>query len=228
MSRRVILASGSYQRQRLLAMLGVEHELQPSQFDEYAVKPHDFTETSEYVSTIAAGKVLEVASRLHGQLQPDDIIIGGDLLAFAGGRPLGKPQSLTQAREYLQLLMNTWHHEVSAVAIWSEAKGLAREVEDADVLLPHLPEEKIDDYFALANPLEKAGGFSLAVFAKILIQLDRSPEKEMIVRGSVTGVLGFPVVRVARLLANYGLVIPVSANQLETRLTRDILAGKPL
>jgi septum formation protein len=225
---RVILASASYQRQRLLAMLGVEYQVEPSHFDEYAVKPVDFTETGEYVSAIAAGKVLEVATRLGPSLQPEDIIIGGDLLAFAGGRPLGKPRSLDQAREYLQLLMNAWHHEVCAVAIWSAGRGLEREVEDVDVLLPELPPFRVTDYLAESNPLEKAGGFSLAAFAKILKQEGKSAEKEITVRGAVTGVLGFPVLRVARLLSRYGLETPAPAPELENRLTRDILSGKPL
>lgn len=228
MKNRVILASGSYQRQRLLAMLGVEHQVEASRFDEYAVKPQDFVETREYVSAIAAGKVLEVAARLGPTLAPEDIIIGGDLLAFAGGQPLGKPRSFAQAEEYLRILMNTWHHEVCAVAIWSAERGLERSVEDVDVMLPALPDNRIKDYLAESNPLEKAAGFSLAAFAKILVSLGRSPQQEITLRGAVTGVLGFPVIRAAGLLARYGYKTPVPAQDLEDRLTRDILSGKPL
>lgn len=228
MKPRVTLASGSYQRQRLLSMLGIEHIVTPSQFDEYAVKPTDFIQTTEYVSAIAAGKVLEVASRLQATLRPEDIVIGGDLLAFAGGRPLGKPRSLSEAQEFMSRLVGNWHHEVCAVAIWSESRSLDREVEDADVFLPPLPEGGLKAYLAEANPLEKAGGFSLAAYAKLLKAAGRLPEKEIIIRGSVTGVLGFPVLKAAALLSAYGLPTPVPAQQLENRLADDILAGKPL
>lgn len=209
-------------------MLGVEFETLISGFEEHAVRQADFTDLGEYVSAIAAGKVLEAASHVP-EVEPQDIVIGGDLLCFApGGRELGKPQSFQQAREYIDTLSGTWHHEVSAVCIWSEQQNLERAVDHIDVLLPPLTDPEKEEYLQIANPLNKAGGFNLASYAKILLKRGENPEETLVIRGSVTGVLGFPVELVGQLLRQYGTTPPVSASQLEARLRHDILSGKPL
>ncbi len=222
----IILASGSYQRQRLLAMLGIEFVSTPSDFDEYAVKLADFANHTEYVTAIAAGKVLAVA----GQHQRDDsVVIGGDLVCFTADRqPLGKPRSYDQARIYLDLLGDTHHQEVSAVGIWSAAQGWQGRAELIEVDLPLLAAAEKEVYLAEADPLNKAGGFSLSAYAKAIRRRGEDPAQSIRIQGPVTGIIGLPVTAAAQLLSAYGHRPPTSAKDLEKRLTGTILAGEPL
>lgn len=228
MKSRVFLASGSYQRQRLLSLLGVEFTVLENGFEERAVKQTDFADLGEYVSAIAAGKVLQAASRMP-ELQEDDVVVGGDLLCFAaGGQELGKPAHFEQARHYLDLIAGTWHHEVSAVSIWSEKQNLERVVDHIDLFLPPLNDAEKQEYLEIASPLNKAGGLNAAAYVKIVRARGEDPQKVFTVRGSITGVLGFPVETVAKLLKDYGVDVPVNPIALEKKLRRDILEGNPL
>lgn len=224
---KIVLASGSYQRQRLLSMMGVEFAIIQSGFDEHLIQQSDFHDLGDYVSAIAAGKVMEVA----GRLPPSEpiIILGGDLLCFnTQNKALGKPSTLTKAREYLNQLSGNWHHEVSAVTIWSQSQGLERTVDHIDLFLPTLSENEKKVYLQESSPLEKAGGFSLATYAKILTKRGEDPRQNLIIRGSLTGVLGFPIKSVAQILEKYDYSVPVDVNRLEKKLEDDILAGRPL
>ena len=218
----VLLASQSYQRQRLLSLLGIDHEVVTNSFDEHSVLQSDFSTIEEYVSTIGIGKVLQAVSDapIEGK-----IVLGGDLLVFVDGRAIGKPRDFTQAREYIDLLLGREHVEVCSVALWSEKTGPFARTETMRVTLPKLPEEWVQTYLNTANPLEKAGALSLATVAGVARDLGFPAPQVM---GSVSGVLGFSAQLVSEMLAEAGAPTPIDWQKLETDLRRDILVGGEL
>lgn len=158
---RLILASSSYFRQRLLSLLGLEFEVVVSEFDEYAVSPSDFPDLQEFVRVLAVGKVLTVLDMLNLHDDPDTVIIGGDLSVFWNHTYYPKPTSLTQAKEFMELLGGQKHTEIAATAMWSQKTGLQSDVATLSLTLPVLTQPAMETYIAKSNPLKKAGGVCL-------------------------------------------------------------------
>lgn len=216
---RIILASQSYSRQRLISLAGIEAEILPSEFDEYAVHLVDFPNKSEYVSAIAAGKLLDITDRL--ETLEDTYIIGGDLVVFVDDQPFFKPQTITQAREYIELLAGKKHEELCATAFWSPQFGLEIKTESVWVTVPKLTEMEIQEYVEIARPLEKAAGFSIVALQRIL-RHHKQPATAK-VEGSMSALLGISLPALETFFTKAGLSFPVPAHQIEHQLSNEIL-----
>lgn len=222
---RLILASSSPQRRHLLTMLGLEFEVVPSEFPEESVQQADFAHHTDFVSTIAAGKVLEVVGRLQLENQEDVVVIGGDLLTFTPTDflPLGKPRDFSQARTFLHSLSGQLHTEICGHIIWSKSTGVLSQPTVTEVYFPSLTDQEMEQYLQMAKPTERAGGFHLVSAQKLLQK--RTPAETVTISPSVTTVIGLDVVAMADLLTAAGVRVPVDAEQLESQIRHDILGA---
>lgn len=218
---RIVLASQSYSRQRLISLAGIDAEIIPSEFDEYAVKLQDFSDKASYVSTIATGKLLEVADRIRAD--EHTYICGGDLVVFLDETPLHKPTSYSQAREYTQLLAGKTHLELCATGFWSTKNGVEVLTDSVFVSVPELTSTEIENYLEIAHPLEKAGGFSIIAMQKILRQ--RAKPASAKIEGSMSALLGISLPKLEAFFQQVGLEFPVSAESVEHQLSEELLTG---
>lgn len=201
-------------------MLGHEHEVIPSEFDEYAVRESDFTDAAEYVKAVSAGKVLEVSTRISPEFT--GVILGGDLMAFVDGQVFHKPKSYEEARAFIEKFANTWHDEIAAISAWSAEKGLTTQAVTARVFTPPLTEKEIDLYLQTANPLDKAGGYSMGGISRIL---GKTRTNELHLDGKISTVLGLPFEIVVPLLEQYGYPTRVDVARVEQDVARSLLAS---
>jgi septum formation protein len=220
--KNIILASTSPRRQHLLALLGVEHTVRSSEFDEYAVKPEVFNSLPEYVQAIGAGKVLELTTRLSEDELSSAIIIGGDLSTFVDTKPFHKPKDFDEARRSFMAFTGLWHDEIASVAVWSQEKGLTVSSTHSRIYTPKLTENELKIYLEGAHPLDKSGGYSLGAVTRTLKLSGR--EKEVLVEGDVTTILGFPVQLVAQLLKEHGVTVPIDPAKLEHDVAQEIMS----
>src|SRR5262245_23806912 len=130
-SNRLILASSSPQRRRLLADAGYEFEVLP---------PRDVVECgicsaggpATLVTELAVSKALDVAGQLKDQNRPRDlrhVIISCDTVAECGGEILGKPVDESHARRMLRLLSGSIHRVYSGVCVWAAADASSPDVQ---------------------------------------------------------------------------------------------------
>src|SRR5688572_31598949 len=91
----LVLASTSSARRWILTTAGIAHTVTPSDVDESLIT-RDVP--AELVQALADAKAEDVAARTTSGL-----VLGCDTLLFVDGRPLGKPSSAEQAREFWQL-----------------------------------------------------------------------------------------------------------------------------
>lgn len=187
----LVLASTSFRRQELLSWLGIPFEIVSPDFDEYAVQRGDFQTPAEYMKAIAVGKALSVAEN-HDQV----IILSGDTMVEFDGKMLGKPKDLNDAREMLTMLMGKTHRVLSAVCVYEpSARRMKCSVETSSVTFKPVSAKDIDDYVATSEPLGKAGSYAIQSGAKKFVDH---------VDGSVTNVLGLPLILVGELLKEFG------------------------
>ena len=183
----VILASQSPRRRELLTLVGIPHEVQPADIDEsYGAGelPHAHAER------LAREKAAVVA-----RSAPDAVVIGSDTIVVLDGDVLGKPRDERDAASMLMRLSGRTHTVMTAVAVmW---RGVERSaVEEVEVTFHALTSAEIDAYIATREPMDKAGAYGIQGFgATIVARVD----------GDYFAVMGLPLQRMVRLMADLGL-----------------------
>lgn len=148
---RLVLASQSVARRRLLAAAGLDFATAPAQIDEDSVKDAMLAEgakASEIAETLAELKAVRVSAQWPGCL-----VIGSDQALVADGRLFSKPENRDQARRQLQDLRGRSHELITAAvaarngaAIWREtARARLTMRPFSDAFLEHYLEAIGDD-----------------------------------------------------------------------------------
>lgn len=182
MKPRLVLASGSPQRMRLLRELGRPFTVMPSGADEDSSDAR----ISRLVVTLARRKARSVAERLSG----DALVLGADTVVFSGGSLIGKPKDEADSRRILERLNGRWQSVYTGVAVVRRRDGkvfsgyaLSRCKAIA------LPPERLARL--AGKHLDKAGSYA--------VQDDADPFIERVV-GPLDNVIGLPLGLTERLL----------------------------
>lgn len=115
---RLVLASGSLSRRRMLAEAGVGYDFRAADIDERSVSVPPGTEGDDFA--IAIARQLAIAKALDVSRHfPNAIIIGSDQTLNAAGsnQLMHKPTSVAAAAEQLRTLRGRAHWLTSAVAL---------------------------------------------------------------------------------------------------------------
>lgn len=163
MERKIILASGSEHRKRLLEQIGLIFEVRPSEYEEDMQASSD---PYELVKFLALKKGEDVAKHYT-----DTIIISGDTFVIHNEKFIGKPKTKEKAKEILRELSGQTHEIISGFAIIDTKSGrVVNDLGKCLVTFRNLSEEEIDDYVATGEPLEKAGAYGLMDRGAALIE----------------------------------------------------------
>jgi septum formation protein len=188
--RNVILASTSPRRKTLLAKMGVELTVVPSDFEEHL----DDTRPPEIVAKeLGFGKALAVAHRY-----PEAVVIGADQVVSLGKRQFAKPADAAEAREMFTLLASAPHKISTSVAVVCLAENIQRSaVAQAWVFLRPYNTATYESYIQTGDYVDKAGGYGVQNPAA-------SPLIDHI-EGDFDTVVGLPTRVLATLLQSVGV-----------------------
>lgn len=190
--KRIILASGSVQRRKLLKLLGIRFSVKPSQVKE--IKKIQTT-CSALVKENALLKAEDAALKLkHG------IVIGADTVVYVGHKEIvGKPRDFRDARRILKILFSRpqWVYTGVAVIDVETGKRLV-DYEKTKVFMIPLSDEEIAQYHKRVDPFDKAGGFDIEGWGSIFIHR---------IEGCYSNVIGLPMAKLAGMLKNVGVSI---------------------
>lgn len=190
---RLVLASQSPRRRELLAQLGLAVEVRPAHADE-AVLPGEAPRA--YVLRVAREKARAVAG---------EVILAADTAVVLAGEVLGKPCDPEDARRMLRALSGTRHEVLTGVCVRRASGALGVELDavvSTEVAFATLSERAIEWYVATGEPLDKAGAYAIQGAGGAFVAE---------VRGSVSNVVGLPLLETAELLARAGLRLPWEA-----------------
>ena len=184
--RRVILASASPRRARILESLGLTFEVRPADVDE-SLLPGE--------SPKAAVRRLAKAKAVALQRRPDDCVIAADTLVVLGSRILGKPKDRAEARSMLRDLSGRTHTVTTGVAVaWG--RHIVTAIDVTEVRFRKMEEGEIRDYVRTGEPLDKAGAYHVEGGGAAFIEA---------IHGSPSNVAGLSVTTARRLLRRAGV-----------------------
>ncbi len=186
------LASQSPRRRELLSGLGIALEVRPAETDE-SVLPGE--SPRPYVARVAREKARAV---------PGDVVLAADTAVVLGDVILGKPRDPADAARMLRALSGTDHEVLTGVCVRRNGPGAPVEREvlvSTAVRFRALTDGEIAWYVATGEPLDKAGAYALQGAGGVLVES---------VTGSVSGVVGLPLVESVALLAAAGFPLPWS------------------
>jgi septum formation protein len=146
MPDRVILASTSQIRSKLLDGAGVSHDVVASRIDEDSVKKALEAEGApprDIADTLAEMKARKIAEKGQGGL-----VIGCDQVLSLKGKVLSKPETIEDARSQLNALRGETHQLLSAAVIYEDLKPVWRHVGLARLSMRDFSDDYCDDYLA--------------------------------------------------------------------------------
>lgn len=153
MGRRLILASGSPRRAKILSALGLSFEIVKSDAPEVAYP--DDPERTVRENALAKGAAVKRA---------DAVVISADTIVWCAGRIYGKPRDADEARGFLRGLSGRTHTVFTGVACNGETC-----VCRSDVTFKRLSDETIETYLRLVNPLDRAGAYDIDTHGDLLV-----------------------------------------------------------
>ncbi len=192
----LVLASGSPRRRDLLDALGVAFDVRPTDVDETPL-PGETAE--ELVRRLAVAKA---EAGLAAAPERPVVVLAADTLVSVDGEVLGKPIDEADAARMLRLLSGSRHQVltgVSVAAAHGTAATLSVEVETTHVHMAAWTEEQIAAYVASGEPMDKAGSYAIQEVG------DRFVTR---IEGNFDNVVGLPVDRTRRMLADAGVDLP--------------------
>ena len=185
----IILASQSPRRRELLGQMGLKgFKVTSPDVDEMVDGNLPPAQIVEELSLRKAAAVAEHADE-------DDLIIAADTVVVLEGAVLGKPEDEREAFSMLSALSGNRHYVYTGVTVIRGDKPVTQH-EMTAVSFRELEPEEITNYIATGEPMDKAGAYGIQGLGALLVSG---------IDGDYFNVMGLPVYRLGRILADFGL-----------------------
>lgn len=192
---RLVLASASQSRARMLRDAGVAFEVRPAQVDEDAIKQSMQSEGSVAIAeALAELKALRVSS-----VEPDALVLGADQVLDFDGTLISKVEDMASARVLLQRLSGKRHELISAAVLARDGASIWRLTGRVRLAMRTLSDAFLDDYLAREGEslLQGVGCYRLeGMGAQLFDRVD----------GDYFSVLGLPLLPLLAQLRELGVL----------------------
>lgn len=187
--RKIILASGSRQRQNLLKQIGVRFIPAKSDVKEDMKLKGG---CAELVMRNALRKAKDAAGKFES-----GVVIAADTVVLSGEKIIGKPKNLDDAFVTLKLLSRRPQWVYTGMAVMDiDNKKVLTDYEKTKIYMYPLSDRQIKNYFKRVSPLDKAGSFDIQGLGSIFINR---------IEGCFNNVIGLPLAKLAEMLKKVGV-----------------------
>ncbi len=195
MDRRIVLASGSAARRKMLEAAHVPHDVRIARVDEEMIRLGGIAAGAaprDIADTLAEHKAVSVSRR-----NPGELVLGADQLLVHEGEILSKPADLDAAAARLRRLRGSTHELVTAAVIARDGEAIWRHV-----AVPRLTMRPFSDTY-LARYLARNGPALCQSVGAYMIEGEGIRLMER-VEGDIFTIQGLPLMPLLRYLTDIG------------------------
>jgi len=189
MKYKIILASVSKRRSKILKECGIPHRVVISNVPEKM----DHKRGARFnVLHNARVKAEKIADRYK-----EGFVIGADTVVLLGKRLIGKPKTRKEARSLLKAFSGRTILVYTGLCVIDAKRGKsASGIDVSKVRVKRLSRKKIDKFVKIAGPHDKAGGFSIEGPGTFVFDN---------IEGSFYNILGLPMMKLDELFEKLGV-----------------------
>jgi septum formation protein len=143
-NRRIILASASEIRAKMLSNAGLSVEIMTASIDEEAIRlglQAENTSPRDQVDILAEAKARKISDR-----NADALVIGSDQILELDGKVFAKPANLDEARDQLLALKGQTHKLLSAVVVYENGQPLWRHIGQVRLTMNEISSDYLESY----------------------------------------------------------------------------------
>ena len=191
---KIILASKSKVRKKILDDHGILNEVKPSNVDEDIVKLSLLREKAspEFISkNLAELKDNKVSGKFS-----DNLVLGADSVIDLDGELISKPDNREKALEILKKLNGKKHHLISSVCISKNGSMVWNHTDKATLTMKKMKEDELKSYLAKIS--------DEALYAYNVYQIEGEGRNLFSsIDGNENTIMGLPVEKIKKYLDNY-------------------------
>ena len=191
---KIILASKSGVRKKILEDNNILCEVVPSNIDEDQVKDSLLLEGASPL--IISKNLAEMKSNKISLKYPDKLVLGADSVISLSNELINKPNSREEAFESLKKLNVSSHHLISSVCISKNGSMIWNHSKKSERIMKNLSDRELIDYLSKINTdiLLAYGVYQIEAEEKSLFKK---------IKGDTNSIMGLPITQIINYINNY-------------------------
>ena len=181
---KIILASQSGVRKKILDKYNIDNEVIVSNVDEDEIKQSLLAEGANQLSI--SKNLAEIKSIKVSKKEPDRLVLGADSVISLNDELINKPNSREEAFEILKKLNNSKHYLISSVCISKNGAMIWNHTDSSELKMKNLKDVELSQY------LNKIETKTLLAYGVYQIEADGLELFEY-VKGDRDSIMGLPV-----------------------------------
>ena len=191
---KIILASKSKVRKKILDENDILNEVKPSNVDEDIVKLSLLKEKAS--PEIISKNLAELKANKVSNKYVDDLVLGADSVIDLEGELISKPNDRNEALDILKKLNGKKHHLISSVCISKNGSMVWNHTDKASLTMKKMTEEELKNYLVKIS--------DEALYAYNVYQIEgEGRDLFSSIDGNENTIMGLPIEKIKKYLDNY-------------------------
>ena len=191
---KIILASKSEVRKKILLENGITCNVEPSQVDEDIIKETLIKEgaTPEIISkNLAELKANKVSNKI-----PEELVLGADSVIDLSGEIISKPKSREEAFNILKKMSGKSHFLISSVCISKKGNMIWNHTDKAELFMKKLNNDELKKYLSKISDKD--------LYAYNVYQIEGEGKNLFSdIKGDKNTIMGLPIKKIKNYLKDY-------------------------
>ena len=191
---KIILASQSKVRKKILDDHNILNEVKPSNIDEDIVKLSLLKEKAS--PELISKNLAELKANRVSEKFSDNLVLGADSVIDLNGELISKPGNREEALEILKKLNGKQHHLISSVCISKNGTMIWNHTDKAILTMKKMKEDELKSYLAKIS--------DETLYAYNVYQIEGEGRNLFTnIEGNENTIMGLPVEKIKKYLVNY-------------------------
>jgi len=191
---KIILASGSGVRKKILDKYNIQSDVIVPNVDEDQIK--DSLLAKSATPLIISKNLAELKSIKISNKNPDQLVLGADSVISLNNKLINKPKSRKEALEILKELNNSRHYLISSVCISKNGVMIWNHSDQSELKMKNFKEKELIQY------LDKIATETLLAYGVYQVEADGLDLFEYI-KGDQDSIMGLPIKQIMNYIKQY-------------------------